>query len=101
MFCSALLIHATQVSRALLRSALIRRLAVVCNGAQMLSSMVGDLDLMPDVVVRERTQEGDQHPESDEDVDDREDLRVIAGRGEIPVAHGGQGHDREVEGLDE
>ena len=47
--------------RALLRSGLIRRPAAVCNGAQMLSSMVGDLDLMPDVVLRERTQEGDQH----------------------------------------
>ena len=30
-----------------------------CNGAQMLLTMVGDLDLVPDVVVRERTQEED------------------------------------------
>jgi hypothetical protein len=68
----------------LLRSALIRRLAVVCKGAQMLSRMAAELDLVLDVLLRERSQEGDQHPQSNEDVDDREDSRVIAGRGEVP-----------------
>ena len=57
---------------------------MVFDGAQVLLSMVGDLDLVADVVLRDRTQEGDQHAESDEDVNDREDPPEIAGRGEVP-----------------
>ena len=49
---------------ALLRSALIRRLAVVCPGAQTLSGTVGGLGLLPHVLLRDRTQEEDQHSES-------------------------------------
>lgn len=64
-------------------------------------SRVPPLGLLRDVVLSDRTQQGDEHAESSEDVDDREDPRFIAGRVEVSVAHGGQGHDREVEELDE
>ena len=38
---------------ALLRSAYVGRLFVVCMGAQMCSRTVGDLDFIPDVLLRE------------------------------------------------
>jgi hypothetical protein len=62
---------------------------------------VAALGLQRDVVLRDRTQQGDKHTEPSEDVDDREDPRFIARRMEVSVAHRGQGHDREIERLNE
>ena len=84
----------------LLRSALISRPVAVSKGAQTLSR-VAALGLLADVVLSDRTQQGNEYAKTSEDVDDREDPRSIAGRVEVSVANGGQGHDREVEGLDE
>ena len=40
-------------------------------------SFVAALGLQPDVLLRERTQQGDEHAESGEDVDDREGPRGL------------------------
>jgi hypothetical protein len=56
---------------------------------------------MPQVLLRDRSQQGDEHAESSEDVDDREDLRPCAGRAEVTVANSRQRRDREIERFDD
>ena len=59
------------------------------------------LGLQSKVLLGDRTQQGDEYAQSGEDVDDREDLRLDGGRGEVPVADGRERHDGEVESLDD
>ena len=61
----------------------------------------GALGLLLDVILRDRSEQGDENAEAGEDVDDREELRSVAGRGEVSEADGGQRHDAEVERLDD
>jgi hypothetical protein len=70
------------------------------TGSQTVAHGVS-LGLLPEVLLRDRTQQGDEQAESSEDVDDREDLRPGGGRGEVSEANGRQRYDREVEGLDD
>ena len=61
--------------------------AVLEASAQARARKLRDFDPVLDGVPGDRGRERDQHPEPDEEVDDREDSREVAGRGEVAVAH--------------
>src|SRR6476659_951981 len=73
---------------------------IATTGAQSFSGRRA-LSLLSDVLLGDRGEQRDEHADPGQDVEDREYLGASGGRVKVSVAHRGQGHDREVEGLDE